>query len=100
MKIERNLIAKMSLNQFAEQHDLTMVLNERSPVEHPTLPRYWASFKGAEVVDGFCLASNFGSGYTEEEAFKEYAKTISGKTIVFNAYNRNDRYEIKVPLLV
>ena len=45
------------------------------------------------------LTSVFGDGNTVQEAIANYAKEISGKLIVIDAYSRARR-EIKVPTLI
>ena len=53
------------------------------------------SFDRAEVKDGMFLTSTFGSGTTLEEACEDYIRSLSGKTVVFNAYADN-RKEVLV----
>jgi hypothetical protein len=49
------------------------------------------SFAKAEIKDGSFLVSDFGVGNTFEEALKNYANKISGKTLVFDAYTDHRR---------
>lgn len=98
MKIRREQIKSGTIEQFAEAYDLTMVVRERNlPVGD--FNRYYASFEGAEVKDGAVLASEYGNGVSEDHAISSYARNISLKTLVFNAYGPNRR-EIKVWRLV
>lgn len=100
MKIERKLIERLDIAEFAERHGLTMEVHERerdSSMYFTTYP-FYAEFKGAEVKEGVCLISAFGDGDNEESAIRDYANEISGKLLVFNAFGK-DRYEIKVPYL-
>lgn len=108
MKIERKVVERCSLTEFAEANGLTMEIVERSARERrefgrlhgvTMLPRYIASFKGAEVIrTRGVLSSDYGNGDTEEQAIADYATQISGFTLVLNAYSCK-RKEIKVPEL-
>lgn len=96
MKIERYLVNTKTIEEFAEENDLTMVITERDmPME---LGRYYAAFKNAEVKDGVLLRSEYGDGDSERAAIERYAATISGRTLVLNAYT-DDRRTIRVPRL-
>lgn len=95
MKIERNLLTRMTIEEFAEKHDLTMSVYERTG---PILPRFYAYFRGAEVKEGDILIGISGDGDSEEEAIKDYAKQISTRRLVLGAYTP-ERREIDVPKL-
>ena len=94
MKIEYEcLVRQLTIEEFAEEHDLTMRIVERAKWDE-------ASFVGAETKAGSCcLHSTWGKGTTPEAAIKDYATKISEKTIVLNAWFDN-RKEIVVPRLV
>jgi len=48
-------------------------------------------FYNCEIKDGYFLISEFGAGYSFEEACEDYLERIQGKTLVFNAYeNRKE----------
>lgn len=94
MKIEYHYIPTMTIEQFAEKHDLTMAIFERKG-GHPSV-RFYAHFKNAEVKDGSVLIGEHGNGPTEGEAIADYARKISGKRLVLNAYDEK-RLEIDVP---
>lgn len=103
MKIERHLQPEtevMHIEEFADKHDLVMVVNER-PKDLPVrnLPRFYARFKNAETKNRDILAGSFGNGESEEEAICEYAKEISGKLLVIDAMTPQRR-EIQVPTLI
>lgn len=101
MKINRKLIERMSIEDFAERHNLIMEVHERNKrnmIDFNVRDAFYASFEGAEVKEGACLASEYGDGSNEEEAIRNYAALISGKLLVFNAFGR-DRHEIQVPYL-
>lgn len=103
MKIEMYGIPRSTLEAFAEQHKLTMEVHERNPRDFGSgwkeCIRYYTQFKNCEIKDGSFLSGTFGNGSTPAEAIDDYAKEISGKRIVLNAY-RKDRTEIDVPLLL
>ncbi len=96
MVIKRFLIEEVPIQRFAIENRLTMEVRERSTHE---LPRFYAQFSGAEVGSFGTLASVFGDGDSESEAIADYAKRISGKILVLNAYSKWKRREIQVPKL-
>ena len=97
MKIEKNLVKEMTIEKFAELHDLTMVINER-PYSVPTM-RFYAEFKNTELMLGHGLRGASGDGATPEEAVAEYAQNISLRKIAVNAF-KTYRKNIDVPRLV
>ena len=60
---------------------------------------WYARIKGAEIKQGVVLVSHTGNGDSPQEALREYARYISGKTLVFNAMSE-DRQEFDVPELL
>jgi len=101
MKIKRNLIERIDIADFAERHDLTIVVRERGyndMVAFNVKHAFYAYFEGAEVKEGCCLVSSYGDGADEDDAILSYAQSISDKTLVFNAFGK-DRREIKTPYL-
>jgi len=98
MKIERNPLPATTIELLASTNDLTMVVCER-PVYIGAPNRYYAYFKNAEVQGTGVLISSYGDGATEADAIKAYAREISGKRLVIDAYSMN-RKEIDVPRLV
>ena len=104
MKIERRLVEKFTIEEFAVEHDLTMEVVERSSsiLKLPHMgedSRFYAHFKGAEVMERGMLSSSSGNGATEEEAIRDYARQISERRLAFNATSEDNRVEIKVPSL-
>lgn len=97
MKTEVFYIKEMSLEEFADKHGLVMEVHER---EKPATEgmRFYAHFRDVEVLNGRCLVSEYGDGSDPVIAVARYAKMISGKVIVLNAY-RFSRREIIVPKL-
>lgn len=93
MKIEFDKIQEMTIEEFAEKHDLTMVIKERNGY----CP-FCASFKNAEIKEGPILMSESGYGDSTDKAIREYAKKISLKNLVIDAYGQY-RKEIQVPRL-
>ena len=86
----------MTLEEFADKHDLTLVINER---RDPSLPRFYAQFKNCEVKECGVLRLSYGDGDTPEKAIENYQKEINLKTIVIDAYMSNRR-EIDAPHLI
>ncbi len=106
MKIENSLVPEMTIEAFADQHNLTMQVRERGvnslrfcKEHHGTSYRYLAHFKNCEVSEGGCLKSAHGNGHTQEEAIADYAKEISEQYLIFDAFT-NNRREIKAPRFI
>lgn len=85
------------LEDFADKHDLTMFVGERTKEFWPN-DRFYAHFKRGEIKDSGCLIGVHGNGPSVEEAILDYAKAISGRILVINALTRS-RKEIQVPQL-
>ncbi len=98
MKIIIKRQPRMSLARFADKHKVTMMVGERDP-GWARESKFFAHFEPSPEImrDGF-LVGSFGDGATPNEAIANFAKEISGKRIVFNAYRKN-RKEIDVPIL-
>lgn len=100
MQIKMNSISRLSVQEFADQHQLTMEIHERSKREFPMLERYYAFFEACEVKEGSVLVGVFGNGETPEDAMKDYAEKISEKRLVFFAGDeRRLRFELQAPIL-
>lgn len=98
MKIQRYPIERMTIEEFAEKHDLIMEIHERTPLNmgkrwHPRY-RFYARFKDSGVISGSDLIMACGNGKTEEEAIADYQHYINLETIKVN-----DK-EIQVPELI
>jgi len=98
MKINRKDIPAMTLEQFADLHNLQMEVHERGRPEGDPA-RYYAHFAHCEVVGDGVLISEFGDGSTPEEAIACYAEQITLKRIVIGAYT-SERRELSVPRLI
>ena len=98
MKIERvTNKPRVTIEQFAEEHDLIMVVQEPVSPGSPGLDGcFSAHFKGAEVVNAGFLYSIYGHHVTEADAINGYAKLISGKTIRLAGGKRIDVPELAV----
>lgn len=94
MKIERHTLETMSIEEFAEKHDLTMEIRERKSVIKP----FCANFKGARLMYSNRVIGDFGEGITEQEAISNYANLISNGKLVFNLF-LGKVPEIQVPYL-
>ena len=98
MKTKITAIPESTIEKFAEELDLEMVIKERrEPVGSPMC--YYASFSYAEEQNNGFLISNYGNGATPEDAVNDYAKQIEMKTLVIHDYT-DARREIKVPRLI
>jgi hypothetical protein len=82
----------MEIMEFAEMHSLKMEVRRRKAGD------YYASFSHAETKRDCFLEGTYGNGKNKKEAIKQYAKEISGKLLVVDAY-KETRREIPVPAL-
>ena len=99
MKIERNLVPEMTIEQFTDEHNLTMIVKERANPEMSNLHRFYANFKEhPDISSGVFRVGAFGDGDTEEGAIRAYSEEISGKLLIFG--RGAGRKEIQVPRLV
>lgn len=98
MNIERDLIPVMTLQEFAEKHDLVMEIHER-PTALDSTSRYYAHFKHADIDGDGVLIGAYGNGETEYVAMRDYAKRIELTRLVIDAGTPNRR-QINVPRLV
>jgi hypothetical protein len=67
--------AAISLEEFANLHELTMELHQRYGGD------WYARFARCEVVNGKLLSASSGDGATEDAAMENYAQIISGQVI-------------------
>lgn len=97
MKIEMYTIPRVSLEEFADEHDLIMEVHER---ENPNYTNdiYYAHFKGCDVMKEGFLIGEYGHGATPEEAMESYAGKIGLKRIGLDVGTNNHK-EIDVPRL-
>jgi hypothetical protein len=105
MQIEVQKARRIKLSDFADQHGLKMKVVERTRTDlHSSIPfepsRWFAYFDDVEVKDGSVLIGTHGNGPTQAQAIKAYAREISGKCLVVDAFNRETRREIYAPELV
>ena len=98
MKLKLEEIPKMTIEEFADKHDLVMEVHERKrPIGSPD--RYYAHFERCEVMQNGCLAGVYGNGATPEAAIADYATRLQLTRVAINAMSENRR-EIEVPRLV
>lgn len=91
-------VPEMTIQQFAEKHDLVMEIRERERPSDSTM-RYYAHFRKAETKVGeHMLCGEHGNGPSKAYAVAQYAQAISLKTLVIDAMGYNRR-EIRVPRL-
>lgn len=88
-------VPEMTLEQFANENELTMEVHERR-VYRESADRYYAHFSRAEVKKDCILCSEYGDGNTPDDAIKNYGYKISMKLLVIDAYGPNRR-ELLVP---
>lgn len=84
----------MTIEAFADRHDLTMDVQERRGISGHQ--RFWAAFHRVEIGENGVLTGAYGNGATPEEAIAQYAKRIQGEHLVQNAYSP-DRTEFDAP---
>lgn len=94
MKIERYETKAMTIEEFAEKNNLTMVIHKEDE-SIGYLPEYIAHFKDVKVG----LFQFQGNGKTEEEAIANYARNISFWRVVLHPETK-DECEIEVPRLI
>lgn len=102
MKIETDFIEEITIEEFAERHDLVMCVIERHKWIRKgarTLPRYYASFKNSDISKPGVLVGASGNGETPEEAITDYASEISEQLLVIEAATPIEK-RIQVPRLV
>ena len=101
MQIKMNLIPhnNMTLQEFAYQHGLVMVIHERDEGRDDDLLRYYACFENSDVRGESVLIGEYGDGDTPEIAMKDYIKHINGKVLVVSGDNCTINREIEVPIL-
>ena len=61
--------------------------------------RFVTDFENAEIGEDGILRGAFGTGVTPEQSMADYARQISGKRLIFNAYDDKRRVEALVPAL-
>lgn len=80
MKIERIIEPVVTLNSFAEMHDLTLVIGERDDPSKGEF-KYFVYFKDCSL-SGQPAENNKGEAQTEAEAISAYARKISKQTLL------------------
>jgi len=100
MKIIMDELPRSSIEAFADKHKLEMFVGERTPFYWPD-GHYYARFNNTDTKGDGVLIGEYGNGPTKEIAIAEYARIISCKTIVVDAFSggKKKRREIRVPLL-
>lgn len=106
MKITINELKKQSLQDFADEHDLNIVVQERSEGlgyeygERVLRPQFYAQFKPmVEVCREKMLHSYYGDGITPEEAIKDYTEQISEKELSVTRTPGHPGERITAPVL-
>lgn len=97
MRIEYDTIEEITLEEFADKHDLVMEIGER-PYPEGDDGRYWAVFKDTAIKEGIMLVGRYGNGPTPEAAMDDYRRRISLKRLVVNEFSA-DRRTVFVPRL-
>lgn len=91
MKIRRIKHKKKTLKTFAEDYDLTLVINENMEGSY-----FSVFFENTEVRENGSLAFPVGGGCTLVAAVTDFLETIAGKTLYVLAPIGHQRY-IDVP---
>lgn len=103
MKTEIEHAERMTLEEFADKHGLTMKVTARSGVGSPPVghgARFYAEFDGVDVMEDGCLCGVFGNGATPDEAIRNYIQKISEKRIAIDALSSDrPRRNIYVPII-
>lgn len=106
MKIIIKQVSKCTIEDFADAHGLTMIIEERNALPKTEVgfyPKYLASFDKAEDKDdtsSTILTSTYGTGTIPDTAISDYAQKISGRVLVFNATSKENRIEIQCPIFI
>lgn len=96
MKIKKEYLETISLEEFAENYDLTLVIRKRE--ESDSNMKYYAFFENCEVSKGEYYSLNHGNGRTPEEAILRYIENISEQHMAERPYTKKYR-SITVPNL-
>lgn len=96
MKIERHKLERQTIEGFAGDHDLIMVVKENY-FENKVL--YSAQFKDTRSIGWNVQGNTVGYGDSEGRAIKDYAKKISKKVLVVRREGGKGERRISVPLL-
>lgn len=101
MKIKRDILEYMTIEEFADKHVLTMLINERTGFEDPHM-RFYAQFEYSHILEGgTMLVGTYGNGSTEEAAIEQYATEIDGKILSLNDFNfERSKLRLQVPHLI
>ncbi len=100
MKITVDQEPPATLEAFADEHGLEMRVRILAHLPPGNTGRYCASFDWVEIlVKGCMLSSPCGYGETPKKAMENYAREISGKWLVYKAYDKAARLELKAPYL-
>jgi hypothetical protein len=94
MKVIRDYGEEMTLEEFADKYDLTLVIKRRRRSEE-RFGAYYASFDRVEIKRGSILEGTFGNGPTPRDAVCDYARLISDERLVYNAYDNEKRRGIQ-----
>lgn len=103
MKIVIKQLAKCTIEDFADAHDLTMIVGEMMHKDAQIFSRYIAHFEDAEAKDNehsTVIGSSYGEGRSPDEAIKDYVRNISGRLLVIDALSSENRREIQCPVFI
>ena len=99
MKVEITLLEKSTLEDFADKHDLIMVVEEKN-TKHPSFTNgnyvtFSAHFRNVKIkLETGSGWDGYGSGQTPELAIEKYGQEISCETLIAG------RREIEVPYIL
>lgn len=86
---QRQRRLKKALEAFASTHNLRLCITKHDW-------GWMTCFEFSEIKEGIMLVGQYGRGDSPSASVEDYAKAISGKLLVINAYTQN-RKEIRVP---
>lgn len=102
MRMVISTLPEQTLEDFAKEHGLKMMVFEREPSmtrEPRALSRYFCYFHSLEMKAGGMLTSESGNGDSIDEAIVNYVENISRKKAVYKATSPTERKEISIPVL-
>lgn len=97
----KNSVNSITLEKFAEDNNLKLIVNTRSQraIRLHNVKKYYIYFEGVEIEEGCMLISISGNGNTIDEALEDYKQLISGTKMVINAMCK-DRKEFNLPEII
>jgi hypothetical protein len=107
MKIVRDFLREVSLEEFCDENDIEIIIHERPngrATGNGNLTRYYGGLQNnistlCEIIRPSILSVVVANGNTEEDVLNQIVETISEESITFEAMKK-DRRIYKVPRLI